>query len=44
MMVHLEVGEAVPALTLLRTDGSEVGLDELTAGRPAVLHFVRHYG
>ena len=40
----MNVGDRAPAVNLLRTDGSEVSVRELTGGRPAVLYFLRHYG
>jgi len=39
-----EVGAPAPAITLLRTDGSEAALGELIGDRPTVLLFLRHYG
>ena len=44
MMLAPQVGEPAPKLPLLRTDGTEVGVEELVGGRPTVLVFVRHYG
>ena len=40
----MNVGQRAPPATLLRTDGSEVAVADLPAGRAAVLYFLRHYG
>jgi hypothetical protein len=40
---QLGPGDAIPSVSLLRTDAGEVALGDLIAGRPTVFFFLRHY-
>jgi peroxiredoxin len=44
MSTGVQAGARAPVVTLLDTEGAELSLPDLTAGKPTVLFFLRHYG